>query len=236
MSDPAEREALLHSLCSQLDISFADLSLLDKSLTHASAAADRGGPSGNYESLEFVGDAVLDLSVAQHLYTTYPDLSPGQYTQMRARIVNKSTLAEVARGLALGDCIQLGKGEDSHEGRNREALLADCMESVFGALFVDGGWESADAFIVRVFADELAGAGGAPDLLDYRPRLQNECQSRKQALPEYRVVNEFGPDHAKEFSVEVYIGGEKRGFGTGTTKKSAEQRAACEALSKDGTM
>jgi len=236
MSSDESRASVLLSLCSRLDISFSNISLLDKALTHASFSIDSAESSSNYESLEFVGDAVVDLSVAQRLYTAFPDLTPGEYTQMRARIVNKSTLAQVSRDLNLGEYIQLGKGEDSVGGRDREALLADCMESLVGALFLDGGWEQADAFIGCVFKDVLAGAGKSPDLLDYRSRLQNECQGRQQALPEYRVVNESGPDHAKEFVVEVYIHGKKRGSGRGSTKKSAEQLAACEALSKDGTI
>lgn len=236
MSDWEERRQELLECCSALNIRFNDLTLLDCALTHASVAAEEEGAVQNYESLEFLGDAVLGMAVAEHLYTSMPESSPGDKTQIRAQVVNKTTLASVARDLQLGQFIWLGRGEETSGGRDRDALLADCLEAVIGGLYLDGEWDAAREFVIRILDAALSKAGGVDSNLDYRSRLQNECQARKVAIPEYRVIRSSGPDHAKSFEVAVFIEGEKRGFGTGSTKKEAEQQAACDALSKDDTI
>jgi len=224
----------LGALAARLDLNFRDLGLLDQALTHASVTTETGEGQDNYESLEFLGDAVLDLAVAQWLYEHVPGRTPGEYTQMRARVVNRDALAGVATRLELGPAIRLGKGEETSGGRTRPGLLADCMEAVIGAAFLDCGWPATLDFVTRAFEHELREADSSKAEWDYRSRLQNYCQSKGLSLPQFRVVREEGPDHQKEFEVAVQLRGKIIGHGTGGTKKEAEQNAAHAALQHEG--
>lgn len=236
MVDDDKRREELRSLTEALAIDLADFALLDRALTHASATAEAAGAQANYESLEFVGDAVLGLAVAHCLYDRIPDRTPGEYSHMRARVVNRRTLAKVALHLGLAPVIRLGKGEEQSGGRQRKALLADCLEALIGALYLDRGWDAAKAFVVRVFEEELVRAQTSESVWDFKSRLQNYCQGRHEALPEFEVIRSEGPDHRKEFEVEVRLGGMAVGTGRGLTKKEAEQNAAREALAHEGQL
>jgi ribonuclease-3 len=205
-----------------------DMSLLDRALTHASALAE--GASADYESLEFVGDAALGLAVAHYVYSHSPSATPGNCSQMRARVVNRGTLAQAARRIDLAPDIRLGKGEESSGGRHRDALLADCLEAVIGAVYLDSGWDTARQLIERILSPELNAVLSAGDELDARSRLQQHCQAQGWALPTFEVVSEEGPDHAKVFAVEVSVEGAVWGRGRGRSKKEAEQEAARVAL------
>lgn len=231
-SSPRARE--LQTLAEQLKVEFNDLGLLDQALTHASAVAEAPDVRGNNESLEFLGDAVLGLAVAQWLYEKVPDQPPGEYTQMRARVVNRNALANVADAMDIAAAIRLGKGEEASEGRSRKGLLADCVEAIIGAVFLDGGWAMAQQFVERVFDEELEGAKSREAAWDFRSRLQNYCQSKRLTLPEFTVINESGPDHRKTFEIEVALRHKVVGCGIGSTKKEAEQNAARAALKHEG--
>ncbi len=234
MGDTDPREAELRALGSRLGLSLNSVHLLDRALTHASAAGDSQELNGNNESLEFLGDAVLGLAVSEWLYAQVPDLSPGQYTQMRARVVNKQSLARVAEALGLGQAVRMGRGEESTGGRRRPGLLADCFEAVVGAVFLEAGWPAARDFVVRTLRAELESAPHTAGEWDYRSQLQNYCQSRQWPLPEFEVTSESGPEHRKVFEVSVKIRGAAAGAGRGATKKEAEQSAARAALEREG--
>ena len=232
----SEREAELVSLRDRLDLRIQDFDLLDRALTHASIQSEQSGPSYDYESLEFLGDAVLSLAVAHHLFVHAPDRTPGEYSRMRARIVNQGGLARVAERIDIGPAIRLGKGEEMSGGRGRAALLADCLEALLGVIYLDQGLDAAKDFIARVFQRELESAASSDVAWDHKSRLQQYCQAQKIALPRFELVRSEGPDHQKLFEVEVHIRGEAAGRGSGQSKKEAEQRAAREALAKEGVL
>lgn len=213
-----------------LGVKINNFDLFDQALTHASTAADRGAPEHNYESLEFLGDAVLGLAAAQHLFDAFPDRSPGEYSKMRAGLVSKRCLSRVARDLDIASAIRLGRGEEMAGGRQRAALLADCLEALIGAVYLDRGWDMARAVVDTVLKDEFSRADVAVRSWDYKSRLQDICQARRIALPDFRVAKESGPDHQKVFEVEVSVEGKVIGTGQGRSKKEAEQLAAREAL------
>ena len=231
--DPARAE-LLQEFIQKTGATFSDLTLLDQALTHGSITNDRPEITKHYESLEFLGDAGLELATSEAIYRRIPSGTPGMLTQIRARNVNKNALARVARKLNIGRYIQLGKGEELAGGRERDALLADCVESVIGALQIDSGFAAVEEFVRQHFEEIISEAVEAAEQLDYRSRLQNYCQAEKIELPKFRVVKEEGPDHAKIFEVEVLLRGEPCGTGRGSSKKDAEQSAAREALEREG--
>ncbi len=233
MIDEARAEEL-HALASRLGIPISNVELLDQALTHSSLSAEPEGPEYNYESLEFLGDAALGLAIANHLYLTHPDRTPGQYSRMRAGIVNRRCLARIAQELEIASAIRLGRGEESSGGRDRAALLADCLEAILGALYLDQGWELTQRFVVRVFQTELEREENADRVWDFKSRLQNYCQAERIDLPQFNLVRSEGPDHRKEFEVEVTVRGLPSGRGKGTTKKEAEQNAARAALEREG--
>ncbi len=227
---PEERLDELRLLAARLEVRFEDFSLLDCALTHASALGERQESGRDYEALEFLGDAALGLAVADYLYSADPGRSPGEYSKIRAQVVSKDALARIAAGLLLPAAIRLGRGEERSGGRNRAGLWADCMESVIGALYLDKGWTSTREFVVRILREELENAGGSPDGGDHKSRLQQYCQAKQWPLPVFTVLRAAGPDHQKEFEVEVTLRGTPAGRGIGQTIKAAEQTAAGVAL------
>ena len=233
MRDAGARETELRALVSRLGLSLGSIHLLNRALTHASVVGDFPDATGNNESLEFLGDAVLGLAVAEWLYAQVPDLAPGEYTQMRAQVVNKRSLATVAESLELGAHVRMSRGEESAGGRHRQGLLADCFEAMVGAVFLDAGWTAARDFVVRCLRAELEAAPHSAGDWDYRSQLQNFCQARQWPLPEFVVTSESGPDHRKVFEVTVKVRGAAAGSGRGATKKEAEQSAARAALRSD---
>ena len=233
MLDPA-REEELRALASRVGIQADNLELVDRALTHASIAAEARDGVRDYEALEFLGDAVLGLAVAHYLFENVPDLTPGEYSRMRAGVVNRRSVAEVATQLNIGPAIRLGKGEELSGGRKRQALLADCLEALVGALYLDQGWQAARAFVIRIFHGELEIERASDKIWDFKSRLQNYCQGHQFPLPTFVLVRSEGPDHRKEFEVEVLIRGQPAGRGRGSTKKEAEQQAARVALVREG--
>ena len=210
---------------------FHNISLLQNALTHSSFANERYHNSlMSNERLEFLGDSVLGMVVADYLYRNFPDRPEGELTRMRADMVCERALAEVANRLALGQHLILGHGEERFGGRNRDSILADAVESVIAASYIDGGMEAAVGFIRKfilcdVPAERLRNA-------DYKTALQELVQQKKNQSLSYVLVGESGPDHDKKFIVEVSLNDEVVGCGSGSSKKRAEQEAARAAIIK----
>ena len=212
---------------------FHDRGLLEHAMTHTSRAnEDVSGGVRDNESMEFLGDAVLGFVIADALFRQFPSWDEGQKSKVKASLVSTTTLARLAEALRLGDHLLLGRGEEKTGGRRKQALLADGYEALIAAIYLDGGIEHAQAFIMREFASLIAEvqAGGATASQDYKSALQELAQSRDQGLPQYRLVGVVGPDHRKQFEVEVAIGGEPMARATGSSKKEAEQEAARRSL------
>jgi len=206
---------------------FRDRGLLDAALTHRSFAHERG-EAEHYERLEFLGDAVLGLLAAERLYREHPDEPEGELSKRKGFLVSRPVLAGRAEELGLGEALRLGVGEERSGGREKASLLADALEALIGAVYLDGGLAAA-----RKVVDPLLTAGGtrpAHGARDPKTRLQEVAQGRGWALPEYRLLDASGPDHAKRFRVECRLQGEPAGVGEGRTKKAAEQDAAAAAL------
>ena len=222
---------MINELEKAIGYQFRNITLLQNALSHSSYANERWHDSlKSNERLEFLGDSVLGMLVAEHLYRTFPDRLEGELTRMRADMVCEKTLAKVANRLDLGRHLMLGKGEESGGGRNRDSILADAVESVLAACYLDGGMDAAVQFVqkfilVNVPVTKLHNA-------DYKTALQELVQQKKNQVIAYRLVGESGPDHDKQFRVEVTLNDEVVGVGTGSSKKRAEQAAAQAAIEK----
>jgi ribonuclease III len=203
--------------------------LLDRALTHRSYAYEQGGLPTN-ERLEFLGDAVLQLVVTEHLYGSNPEMSEGQLAKLRAAVVNSRALADVARTLDLGSLIKLGRGEESTGGRDKSSILADTTEALIGAVFVQQGIDDARRFLHHLFDPLMAEVATLGAGLDWKTSLQELCSLSALPAPQY-LVSESGPDHSKTFTATVLLNDERYGPGTGQNKKEAEQRAAATAFS-----
>lgn len=213
-------------LLRKLDYRFRDISLLFAALTHRSA----GG--ANNERLEFLGDAVLGLVIAEALYTRYPDAAEGELSRLRASLVRKQTLAELARDLELGEFLRLGSGELKSGGFRRDSILADALEAIFGAVYQDGGYDACRALIQALYHERLETLpDDAAELKDPKTRLQEHLQGRGLELPTYTVLSVFGEAHAQTFKVECRIAAlESSACGTGSSRRRAEQQAAQQML------
>lgn len=214
------------SLEARIGRPFADRELLARALAHRSWCSENGADSN--ERLEFLGDAVLGVVVTDAIYRAYPSLPEGDLAKLRASVVNTSVLAEVAVDLSIGECLLLGKGEDATGGRSKPSILADALEAVIGAVYLDGGMTPAAELVLSLLAPRIEEYAEGPGGRDYKTRLQELCARRYEVLPSYRVVG-AGPDHAKTFDAQVFVSGVLRGIGTGRSKKQAEQAAAREA-------
>lgn len=212
----------------RLGYRFAAPNLLDAALTHRSYANERG-LAVNYERLEFLGDAVLDLVSAEWLYRTLPEASEGELSKVKSFLVSETVLAGIARRLDIGDMIQLGVGEERSGGRDKPSLLADALESVIGALYLDGGLGAA-ADVVEDLMEAAYADRQQWRYRDAKSALQEDLQARGGTLPRYLLVGSAGPDHEKSFTVECRMGGKVLGTGEGRSKKHAEQAAAEAAL------
>jgi ribonuclease-3 len=219
----------------RLGVTFQDLHLLRQAFVHRSYLNENPEASlVSNERLEFLGDAALGLVVAQRLYELFPTHGEGLLTELRAHLVRRDTLAHAAERLALGEQLLLGRGEEAAGGRRRPSNLAAVLEAVVGAILVDQGLPSADAFIMSALADDFEAVRSGVAPADPKSRLQVLVQSRGKDLPEYRTLKAEGPEHARLFTVEVYLDGEVLGVGQGKTKRQAEREAARRALEKLG--
>jgi ribonuclease III len=226
------------ALQSSLAYRFQNAALLEEALTHKSYVNEQKTAAGRHnERLEFLGDAALSLIISERLASMLPQSSEGALSKFKARLVSETVLAEVGRRVKLGSCLRLGRGEELSHGREKDSLLADALEAVIAAVYLDGGLDAARHVVFRLFAEELAQVATQrhqPGADDYKTQFQEWCQRRFDSLPQYVIVRESGPDHDKVFEVEVTVGGESVGRGVGRSKKEAEQLAARQALQQAG--
>ena len=220
----------METLEKKLGYTFQDKSLLENALTHSSCANESKGRLQSNERLEFLGDSILGMVVADHLYRNHPDLPEGELTRTRAALVCEESLVEVAAELNLGEYLRLGKGEESGGGRHRPSIQADAVEAVLAAVYLDGGIGSARKIIQRyILCREIEGLNSSRD---YKTALQELVQRASGQVLKYRLTGEEGPDHDKRFFVEVDLNGSPVGAGSGRSKKEAEQMAAKAAIEK----
>jgi len=214
-----------------LGVSFNDLSRLEQAMVHSSYVNEHPQLTvSSNERLEYLGDAVLGLIIAEKLYRDFPELSEGQLTKLRSTLVRQDTLARIAKAIGLGGYLYLGKGEEASGGRNKPANLARAIEAVIAAVFLDGGLASARDMILKLFNIELPRVISRGTETDYKSRLQELLQLRQQLIPAYQTVATTGPDHERWFTVEVMAGNNVLGKGSGRSKKIAETEAARSAL------
>jgi len=201
-----------------------DPELLERALTHRSFAYENGGLPTN-ERLEFLGDSVLGVVVTETLYLTHPDLSEGRLAKLRAAVVNARALADVGRGIGLGEHVKLGRGEETTGGRNKASILSDTVEAVIGAVHLSGGIEVSSEVVHRLFDPLIEAASALGAGLDWKTSLQELAAEHGLGVPEY-VIEDEGPDHMKQFTAQVRVAGRLYGNGIGRSKKEAEQAAA----------
>lgn len=218
-------------LQNQIGYAFRDEKLMENALTHSSYANERGKSRAfSNERLEFLGDSVLGFVTAEYLFEKYPSRPEGEMTRIRAELVCEQSLAATAEALELGSVLLLGKGEEQNGGRTRKSILADAVEALLAAIYLDGGIVPARAFVLdHILAEKPT------ELTDYKTALQELVQSTGGVSPQYKIIDEYGPDHAKTFVARVEIEGKPAGEGSGRTKKEAEQsaaKAAMESLNK----
>ena len=218
----------------RINYRFKDRGLLEHALTHKSRAAeDASGGVADNESLEFLGDAVLGLVVADVLFRRFPEYDEGQKSKVKASVVSTASLARHAEQMGLGAHLLLGRGEEKTGGRFKQALLADAYEALIAAVYLDGGFDAATEFLTRELLEAIdLGASQTIVGQDYKSALQERLQALGHPLPDYRLAGETGPDHRKVFRVEVVVNGEVLGAASGNAKKEAEQEAARLALDK----
>lgn len=207
--------------------------LLNRALTHSSYNNEKSNTQKvNNERLEFLGDAILDAVISEHLYNRFSAYEEGDLTRKRACIVCEHSLAECACKLQIGKYLLLGKGEENTGGRKRNSILADTVEALFGAIYLDGGWDKARAFILDCLENLIEEAVNGKRYLDYKTKLQEVIQAKSGLDIHYETVKEEGPDHNKTFYIDVFVGKKVKGSGAGKSKKEAEQNAAQDALQK----
>ena len=222
---------MIKDLEAAIGYQFKNITLLQNALTHSSYANERWHNSLlSNERLEFLGDSVLGMLVAEYLFRNFPNRPEGELTRMRADMVCEKTLAAAANRIGLGNHLLLGHGEEQGGGRNRDSILADAVESVIAACFLDGGIPAALQFVQKFILVE----GPVTKLhnVDYKTQLQELVQQKKNQVLSYALVSQSGPDHDKKFDVEVSLNGTVVGSGSGSSKKRAEQAAACAAIEK----
>jgi ribonuclease III len=222
----------------QLGYTFRDLDLLERALTHKSFSNEnRDARSPNNERLEFLGDAVLGFVVGEMIYRSFPNLQEGALSKIKAHLVSAAMLSGKARGLALGRFLRMGAGEARSGGAEKPSLLADAFEAVVAAIYLDGGLAATEEFLRRIFGPEISGIDvGDLSFHDHKTTLQETAQSLGLPLPDYRVIEEKGPDHEKAFTVELSWDGEPFSRGSGPSKREAQRKAAKEALKRLGRL
>ncbi|MCF6290096.1 MAG: ribonuclease III [Desulfobacterales bacterium] len=220
----------LAALEARLDYRFKEPILLQRALIHSSFAFEQGMAGQDNETLEFLGDAVLDLAVGLLLFQKYPKLKEGELTRLRAALVNEAGLAGMARGIGLGETIFLGKGEDATSGRQKPSILSGSYEALIGAIFLDSGYDTTAALVERFFAPLIKGRKEDLLVADAKSRLQEKIQEQYNEAPTYSVEKEEGPAHDRQFTVAVRFQGQVLASGRAGSKKEAEQQAAAAAL------
>lgn len=214
----------------KLGYAFGNRALLQEALRHSSFVNEQPDAAlRDNERLEFLGDAVLNLVIGHMLMESHPHLDEGNLSRMRATLVNESRLARISRSLDIGGVLCLGKGEIQTNGRQKKSILADALEAILAAVYLDGGFQAAFGLVNRLFAAHVASIAGKRTDQDYKSRLQEQVQTTGNAMPCYQIIGESGPDHDKTFDVQLQVG-ETVTEGSGKSKKAAEQDAARKAL------
>ncbi|MCL2235677.1 MAG: ribonuclease III [Defluviitaleaceae bacterium] len=217
-----------------IDYQFNKMQILNEALTHSSYVNENKTNSRIHnERLEYLGDAVLELVVSAYIFDKFPDMSEGDMTRLRAGVVCEPSLAECAKKIDLGKYLKMGKGEVANGGRERDSVLSDAFEAVIGAIYLDGGYEAAQRFILSFLSHEIHSLKGLKWVADCKTHLQEQLQKDSQEPIEYRVIKEEGPEHEKVFTVELTHGGRFLGRGEGRNKKEAEQAAARFAIEEN---
>ncbi len=217
----------------ELDYQFSNRCILKDAVTHKSFYHENPDDDGFHnERLEFLGDTILGLVISDLLYRKEPPFSEAQMARIKSYIVSGSVLSDIANSIKLGEHLHLGKGEIETGGREKESILADCLEALFGAVFVDGGFAEAQKVVLRLYEDIVEETLEKKTYIDQKTELQELSQRKYGVLPVYRIVSEEGLEHEKDFTVSVSINNEVLGTGTGPSKKKAETEAAGEAMSK----
>jgi len=223
------------SLTEKLGTSFNNLNLLIEALTHRSYLNEHREYTGSHnERLEFLGDAVLELAATDFLYKKFPAKPEGELTSYRAALVNTVSLAESAQALGINEYLLLSKGESKDTGRARDVILADALEAIIGAIYLDSGYANAEAFIAKNLYNKMDEVIEKRSYQDAKSRFQEIAQEKRGTTPNYETLSEIGPDHDKRFTVGVFIGSEEIARGTGQSKQEAEQSAAQAGLNKTG--
>jgi ribonuclease III len=222
--------ANLDALQSRLEYTFRDVELLRLALTHPSVAHEQGANMQHNQRLEFLGDAVLQLVLTRELYQKFPSVDEGPLTKARAQMVNRRSLADQGRRLGLGECMVMSRGEELNHGRERPSALADCFEALLGAIFLDGGFEAAQSFVLTQFRTHFGELEVIPNLDNPKGELQEMLQARSPEPVHYELTSVSGPDHDRLFECAVFYRGEELGRGFGKSKKEAESKAALKAL------
>lgn len=220
----------LHDFEKKTGVSFKDKALLERIFIHSSYSHENPEYMNiNNERLEFLGDSVLNFVISGKIYRDFPDLPEGKLTEIRVSLIREETLAWIASTLDLGKYLYLGKGEEATGGRSRQTNVADTLEALFGALFLDQGLVRTRSFILKLFSKHFKSIKNGPIAVNYKSQLQEFTQAKYSILPQYVLIEETGPDHDKNFVVQVLLGDRVVGTGNGKTKKSAEMEAACLA-------
>ncbi len=214
-----------------LNYHFKDPSLLYLAFVHRSYINEHRQIVEHNERLEFLGDAILGLIIAEHLYRILPDTPEGELSSLRSRLVEAGSCVAYVQKLGIEKFLLLGRGEKLNDGRGRDTILADLFEAIIGAIYLDGGLEAAKQFIFNQLAAEIEAIIKMPTK-NWKALLQDYCQKKYQQHPSYKVISEEGPDHSKTFTITVLIGEQQLGTGTGNCKKDAQQAAAADALSR----
>lgn len=220
----------MESLETKLNYKFNNIELLKNALVHSSYANEVRGNTHSNERLEFLGDSVLSIIVADHIYHKYPNMPEGELTRLRASLVCEKSLCALSRELSIGEYLLLGRGEDKNGGRERDSILADAFEAVLAAIYLDGGMDAAKTHIMNTVLRDLKHHGNDDTFKDYKTTLQEIIQRNPEESVTYILVDEFGPDHDKHFTVAVKLNSNVIGQGSGKSKKQAEQMAARQAL------
>ena len=225
----ADRKNLLGRFEKSSHIRFRRQDLLNLAFCHRSWTNESAHQAGNNERLEFLGDSVLGLVIAEYLFISYPGKAEGELAKIKSFVVSEDSLAEIALSLAIPDYLIIGKGEENSGGRQKKAILADALEAVIGALYIDQGLKEAQAFILRYFIPEVDKVLANKHRKDYKTLLQEQVQKELKTYPRYVLAKKSGPDHAKIFWMEVQVGDRQFGPADGHNKKEAEQKVACLA-------
>lgn len=220
----------MESLEKRLGYKFNNVKYLKNALIHSSYANEVRGDTHSNERLEFLGDSVLSIIVAEHIFNKYPNMPEGELTKLRASLVCEKSLCVFSRELGIGDYLLLGNGEDKNGGRERDSILADAFEAVLAAIYIDGGFNAAKKHVLNTVLRDFEHHSDEDSFKDYKTVLQEIIQRNPEESVSYILIDESGPDHDKIFTVEVHLNSNVIGCGKGKSKKQAEQMAACQAL------